>query len=72
MQTRFHDLRHTHATLLLESGVPVKAISKRLGHATTAITEETYLHVTERMRDEAAMRVGTILPILREGDEPMD
>ena len=49
----FHALRHTHATMLIESGVPVKAVSDRLGHGTVRTTLETYVHVTERMKNEA-------------------
>ena len=51
---RFHDLRHTHATLLIKEGVPVKVVSERLGHATTAFTIETYQHVLPGMQAEAA------------------
>ena len=42
---RFHDLRHTHATLLLTSGVPVHVVSARLGHASIQTTVDTYGHV---------------------------
>ena len=38
-----HELRHSHATLLLQQGVPVKYISKRLGHSSTKVTEDTYI-----------------------------
>lgn len=38
---RLHDLRHTHATLLIRSGVPAKVVSERLGHATASFTIET-------------------------------
>ena len=51
---RFHDLRHTAATLLLGSGVRPKVASEMLGHATVAITLDTYSHVTESMQREAA------------------
>ncbi len=51
---RFHDLRHTHATLLIKEGVPVKVVSERLGHATTAFTIETYQHVLPGMQADAA------------------
>jgi integrase len=51
---RFHDLRHTHATLLIKEGVPVKVVSERLGHATTAFTMETYQHVLPGMQADAA------------------
>ena len=44
-----HKLRHTHATLLLESEVPMKVIQERLGHKTMSITEQVYSHVTEQM-----------------------
>ncbi|WP_186444307.1 tyrosine-type recombinase/integrase [Staphylococcus agnetis] len=44
-----HKLRHTHATLLLDSDVPMKVIQERLGHKTMAITEQVYSHVTENM-----------------------
>jgi integrase len=42
---RLHDLRHTHATLLLAAGVPVKVVSERLGHSTPAFTMTVYQHV---------------------------
>lgn len=51
---RFHDLRHTHATLLLESGVNVKAVSARLGHASSKVTLDIYSHVTPQMEDGVA------------------
>lgn len=46
-----HTLRHSHATLLLEAGVPPKAVQQRLGHKTIRVTMEIYAHVTERMQD---------------------
>lgn len=49
----FHALRHTHATMLIEAGVPIKAVSERLGHTNTRTTIETYVHVTEGMRTDA-------------------
>lgn len=42
---RIHDLRHTHASLLLAANVPVKDVSARLGHATATMTLDTYAHV---------------------------
>jgi len=42
---RVHDLRHSHATLLLAEGIPVHVVSRRLGHAKTSITVDTYAHV---------------------------
>jgi integrase len=49
-----HDLRHTHATLLLKAGVPVKVVSERLGHSTAAFTMTVYQHVLPGMQSEAA------------------
>jgi integrase len=53
---RFHTLRHTHATLLLSSGVPVAAVSKRLGHKHPGITYKTYAHALDQ-DDDAAVNV---------------
>ena len=49
---KFHDLRHTHATLLLLKGIPVKVVSERLGHSTVAMTQDTYAHVLPEMQTE--------------------
>ncbi|WP_407798087.1 tyrosine-type recombinase/integrase [Staphylococcus aureus] len=48
-----HKLRHTHATLLLESNVPMKVIQERLGHKSEFITSNIYSHVTEKMNNTA-------------------
>jgi hypothetical protein len=53
-EIRFHDLRHTCATLLLTRNVNPKIVSEMLGHATIAITLDTYSHVLPNMRDAAA------------------
>ena len=51
---RFHDIRHTYATLALQNGVDVKTLSESLGHATVAFTLDVYGHVTSAMQDNAA------------------
>ena len=51
---RLHDVRHTHATLLLRSGVNPKVVSERLGHSSVAFTLDTYAHVMPGMQPEAA------------------
>jgi integrase len=51
---RFHDVRHTHASLLLKAGVPVKVVSERLGHATPSCTLDVYGWVLPGMQAEAA------------------
>jgi integrase len=53
-QLRFHDLRHTCATLLLSKNVNQKIVSEMLGHATIAITLDTYSHVLPTMQESAA------------------
>ena len=50
----FHDLRHTHATHLLEQNIHPKIVSERLGHSTIALTLDTYSHVLPNMQEEAA------------------
>ena len=58
---RLHALRHTHATLLLQAGVPIKVVSERLGHAAIAMTLDVYAHVLPAMDREAAERFGDLL-----------
>jgi len=58
---RFHDLRHTHATLLLRDRVPIKVVSERLGHSNPAFTMMTYQHVLPGMQDDAASTYATLL-----------
>ena len=58
---RFHDLRHTHASQLLKAGVHVKVVSERLGHATIALTLDTYSHLLEGMESTAAAAVDEAL-----------
>jgi integrase len=58
---RFHDLRHTHATLLRKLGVDVKVISERLGHSDVAFTLKTYTHVNTEMQRDEVSKVGNYL-----------
>lgn len=51
----FHSLRHTHATMLLDAGEKLKVVQERLGHAKMSTTADTYLHVTEEMRNDTAI-----------------
>jgi integrase len=53
-ETRFHDLRHTCATLLLSRNVNPKIVSEMLGHANIAVTLDTYSHVLPDMQEKAA------------------
>jgi len=54
---RFHDLRHSHATHMLASGVHPKIASERLGHATVGLTLDTYSHVIPGMQEDAVARI---------------
>lgn len=58
---RLHDLRHTWATLALQSGIHPKVVSERLGHSTIAITLDTYSHVTPSMQRDAANQVAALI-----------
>jgi integrase len=58
---RFHDLRHTHATLALAAGVHPKVVSERLGHASITITLDTYSHASPAMQETAAELVASLV-----------
>jgi integrase len=58
---RCRDLRHTDAILLLARGVPVKVVSEMLGHASIAITLDTYAHVLPDMQAQAALAMEAVL-----------
>lgn len=58
---RFHDLRHTHASLLVAAGIPVKVVSERLGHAHPSFTIHTYQHLLPGMSAEAAHRFADLI-----------
>jgi integrase len=58
---RFHDLRHTSATLMLLNGEHPKVVSQRLGHSSVAITMDRYSHVLEGMQEDAADRLDALL-----------
>ena len=60
-QVRFHDLRHTFATLALQNAVDIKTVSGMLGHYSAGFTLDTYTHVTTSAKKEAANTMGSIL-----------
>jgi integrase len=70
---RFHDLRHTHASWLLADGIPVTAVSRRLGHANVSMTLDTYSHVMPETGDvllavlDRRLPAPTGLPLLGAG-----
>lgn len=60
-QVRFHDLRHTFATLALQNGVDIKTVSGMLGHFSAGFTLDTYSHVTTAAQQEAARTMSGVL-----------
>ena len=64
-QIKFHELRHTHATRLLQDKIPIKVVSERLGHSNVTITMDIYQTVLPAMQDEVAdyLDEGFILPV---------
>ena len=55
-----HTLRHTHASLMLEQGVDIDTISRRLGHANSKVTREIYLHITEKLKEKEYERIRSV------------
>jgi len=58
---RFHDLRHTHATMLVSSGLNTRAVSSRLGHSSVGITLNLYAHAQREDDEKAAAIIGQIM-----------
>lgn len=58
---RWHDLRHTNATYLIESGVNLKVVQDRLGHSLMQTTADTYSHVTKKMNREATTKLTSLI-----------
>lgn len=57
----FHDLRHTHATLLLKQNVHPKIVSERLGHSTVKMTLDLYSHLLPNMQEEASKNLSKVI-----------
>ena len=62
---RFHDLRHTHASLLVAAGVPIKVVSERLGHANPGFTMHTDQHLLPGMGAAAASQFAALIDTSR-------
>jgi len=67
---RFHDLRHTFASLMLLRGAKPKVISEALGHASVAFTMDVYSHIIEGMQSDAMMLLDEVLPVGKNGALP--
>jgi len=61
-RVRFHDLRHTFASLMLLGGAKPKVISEALGHSSVAFTMDTYSHIISGMQEDAMALVDEVLP----------
>lgn len=65
---RFHDARHTHASLMLKQGIHPKIVQERLGHASIQMTLDTYSHVTPGLQEVAAQRFDEMLSCVPENE----
>ena len=61
---RFHDLRHTAATIMLQQNVHPKVVQERLGHSDISLTLNTYSHVMPGMQEEAADKIDEVLTMV--------
>ena len=68
-EIRFHDLRHTAATLMLQQGINPKIVQERLGHSDISLTLNTYSHVLPHMQEEAAEKMDELLTLIEVSDE---
>jgi integrase len=57
---RFHDLRHSHATLLMKLNINPKVVAERLGHSNTRMTLDTYSHVLPNMQEEVVQKLNVM------------
>lgn len=64
---RFHDLRHTAASLMLRQGVPAKVVQERLGHSDISLTLNTYSHISPGMQEFAAQKMDEITALIDVG-----
>lgn len=69
-KVRFHDLRHTFATVALQSGIDVKTVSNMLGHYSAGFTLDTYTHVTDQMQKAAAQRMQGVMDAALPDEQP--
>jgi len=58
---RFHDLRHSHVTMLIDAKVPIKVISERVGHSNVNTTLNIYSHALREMDQEASDKISDTL-----------
>jgi len=66
---RFHDLRHTAATLMLQQNIHPKVVQERLGHSDISLTLNTYSHVMPGLQEEAADKIDELMTLTDIGDQ---
>lgn len=59
---RLHDLRHTHAAVLISAGIPLTAVQRRLGHSSIRVTSDMYGHLMPEVHDSIVRAVSAVLP----------
>ena len=70
---RFHDLRHTAASILLNQGIPIITVSRRLGHARASITLDVYGHLISTSQNDVAELIDNLLlPIAVQFDQKVE
>jgi integrase len=69
---RFHDLRHSAATLMLKEKINPRIVQARLGHSSVSLTLDTYSHVLEGMQEEAAIKLDQLLSPIAVSNEWVD
>ena len=69
---RFHDLRHTFASLLLEAGESPKIIQELLGHTTITTTMDIYTHVSPKAKIQAIKTLDGVVKLSEKGSEDND
>jgi integrase len=62
-KVRFHDLRHTHASILLAEGVHPKVVAERLGHSSIGMTLDRYSHTIPTMQEDAVLKLGVFFAL---------
>ena len=65
-EARFHDLRHSFATVSIRAGDDIKTVQENLGHATASFTLDIYGHVTEQMKRESAARMDRFIQAVKQ------
>jgi integrase len=66
---RFHDLRHTTATLMIQQNIHPKVVQERLGHSDISLTLNTFSHLLPSIQDEVAGKLDDLMTLVDVGDQ---